>query len=170
MNLSNLLNRTSQSCAEFWVARDTRERNMLAVAALVVTFGLAYAVLIDPALAGRNRLNNSLPELRRQVAQMQALSREAATLAASPAKVQFALSGNNIDAALARSSLKSQSVVLTGDYAKVQLAAVSFANMLTWLDDMQRNALLSVTDANITVLDQPDTVDATITLRQPAHE
>jgi type II secretory pathway component PulM len=49
----------------------------------------------------------------------------------------------------------------------VQLAAVSFSGTLNWLDDMQRNALLSVTDANIVALAQPDMVNATFTLRLP---
>ncbi len=73
MNLKALLGRSRLSFSEFWAARDARERAMLAVAALVVTFGLAYALLIDPALSGRERLNKDLPELRRQVAQMQSI-------------------------------------------------------------------------------------------------
>jgi general secretion pathway protein M len=59
---------------------------------------------------------------------------------------------------------------LTGDYAKVQLAAVSFASMLAWLDEMQRTAMLAVVDANIVALTQADLVDATLTLRQARNE
>ena len=51
MNLKALLGRSRLSFSEFWAARDARERAMLAAAALVVTFGLAYALLIDPALS-----------------------------------------------------------------------------------------------------------------------
>lgn len=170
MNLRALLNRSSLSFSEFWAARDGRERTMLAVAALVVTFGLYYALLIDPALAGRERLNKNLPVLRQQAAQMQAMAKEAAALSGKPAAPQIALSKENIELALARNGLKPQSVMLTGDFARVQLAAVSFSGTLNWLDDMQRNALLSVTDADIVALAQPDMVNVTITLRQPAHE
>ena len=164
------MDRSSLSFSEFWAARDARERAMLAVAALVVTFGLFYALLIDPALAGRERLNKDLPVLRQQVAQMQAMAKEAAALSGKPAAPPIALSRENIEAALARNGLKPLSVMLTGDFAKVQLAAVSFSGTLNWLDDMQKTALLSVTDANIVALAQPDMVNATITLHQPAHE
>jgi len=170
MNLTGLLNQSRQSFSEFWAVRDARERAMLAVAALVVTVGLAYALLIDPALSGRDQLNKNLPVLRQQVAQMQASSKEAAALSGKSASPLIAMSKENIEAALARNGLKPQSVMLTGDFAKVQLSAVSFAGTLNWLDDMQKTALLSVVDANIVVLAQPDMVNATFTLRQPSHE
>jgi general secretion pathway protein M len=167
MNLTGLLGQSSLSFSEFWVARNARERAMIAVAALVVAFALFYALLIDPALSGRERLNKNLPVQRQQVAQMQALSKEAAALLGKSASPQIPLSKENIEAALARNGLKPQNVMLTGDYAKVQLAAVSFSGMLNWLDDMQRTALLSVSDADIVALDRPDMVDATITLHLP---
>jgi general secretion pathway protein M len=121
-------------------------------------------------LAGRDQLNKNLPVLRQQVAQMQALSKEAAALSGKSAAPFIAMSKENIEAALARNGLKPQSVILTGDFAKVQLAAVSFAGTLNWLDDLQKTALLSVIDANIVALPQPDMVNATFTLRQPSHE
>jgi general secretion pathway protein M len=178
MNLSGVLGQSRLSFAEFWAARDARERAMLAAAALVATFGLAYALLIGPALAGRERLNKDLPELRQQVAQMRALAKEAASLsgrsapgsAETSAAPSTVMSKQNIEAALARNGLKPQNVLLTGDFAKVQLASVSFAGTLNWLDDMQRTALLSVVDANIVALAQPDMVNATFTLSQQRHE
>lgn len=170
MNLAGLLNQSRQSFAEFWAVRDARERALLAVAALVVTFGLAYALLIDPALAGRGRWNKNLPELRQQVAQLQALAKEAATLSGKSTAPLMTMSKENIEAALARNGLKPQNVMLTGDFAKVQLAAASFAATLNWLDEMQKTALLSVVDANIVALAQADMVNATYTLRLPAHE
>lgn len=167
MNLTGLPNQASLSFAEFWSARDARERTLLGVAALVVTFGLGYAVLIGPALSGRDQLNKNLPVLRQQVAQMRALSKQAALLALKPAVPPIAMSRESVEAALARNGLKAKNVLLNGDFAKVQLSSVSFANMLYWLDDMQKTSRLSVTDANIVALTQPDMVNATITLRQP---
>ena len=170
MNLAGLLARSRLSFSEFWAVRDARERAMLSAAAAVVTFGLIYALLIDPALTGRERLNKDLPLLRQQVAQLQALSKQAEALSGKPAPAAAAISRENIEAALARSGLKPQSVISTGDYAKVQLAAVSFAGTLTWLDDMQKTALLYVVDADIVALAQADMVDATLTLRQARNE
>jgi len=171
MNPASLLERSRQSFSEFWLARDARERAMLVVAGLVVTFGLIYALLIDPALTGRVQLNKNLPALRQQVAQMQALSKEAAALSAAISSAPLiTISKENIEAALARNSLKTQSVILTGDFAKVQLASSSFAGTMNWLAEMQKTALLSVVDANIVALAQPDMVNATFTLRLPSHE
>jgi general secretion pathway protein M len=170
MNLTNLLNQSRQSFTEFWAVRDARERTMLGMAALVVIFGLAYALLIDPAINGRDQLNKNLPVLRQQVAQLQALSKEAAALSGKSATPSIAMSKENIEAALARNGLKPQSVILTGDFAKVQLTTVSFASTLNWLDDMQKTALISVIDANIVAQAQPDMVNATMTLRQPRNE
>jgi general secretion pathway protein M len=170
MNLVRLLEQSRVSFSEFWAARDARERAMLAAAALVVAIGLVYLLLIDPALAGRVQLNKNLPILRQQVAQMQALSNEAAALSGKPAAPSVAMSKEIVEAALARHGLKPQNVTLTGDFAKVQLTSASFAGTLNWLDEMQKTALLSVVDANIVALAQPDLVNATVTLRQPKNE
>jgi general secretion pathway protein M len=170
MNLTGLLNQSRQSFSEFWAVRNSRERAMLTVAAVVVTFALAYALLIDPALSGRNRLNKNLPELRQQAAQLQALAKEAAALSGKSAAPLMAMSKENIEKALVQNGLKAQSVVLSGDYAKVQLSSVSFAGTLNWLDNMHSTALLSVVDANIVALAQPDLVNATLTLRQQRND
>ena len=108
--------------------------------------------------------------LRQQVAQLQALAKQAALLSEKPVAPPISMSRENIEAALARNGLKAQNVMLSGDFAKVQLSAVSFASTLYWLEDMQKTARLSATDANIVALDKPDMVNATFTLRQPAHE
>ena len=170
MKLAALMLQSRQTFLEFWAARDARERAMLAIAALVVAFGLVYALLVGPALSGRDSLNKNLPLLRQQVAQMQTLSKQAAALSIKPAAPLAAMSKENIEAALARNGLKPQSLLLTGDFAKVQLASVSFSATMDWLDDMQQTALLSVADANIVALPKPDMVNATFTLRQPSHE
>lgn len=178
MNPSGLLDQSGKSFSEFWAARDARERAMLSAAAAVAGLGLIYALLIDPALAGREQLNKNLPLLRQQVAQLQELSKEAAALSQKPAQPRAgnsaapssAMSRENIEAALARNGIKPKSVTLSGGFAKVQLAAVSFAGTLNWLDDMQKTARLSVADANIVALAQPDMIDATLTLRKSGNE
>lgn len=170
MNLTRLLARSRLSLTEFWAMRDARERAILSVAAAVVTFSLIYALLIAPAMTGREQLNKDLPFLRQQVAQLQALAKEAEAFSGKPAPVAPAISREDIEAALARNGLKPQSVMSTGDYAKVQLAAVSFAGTLTWLEDMQKAALLYVAEADIVALTQPGLVDVTLTLRQARND
>ena len=170
MNLTSLPDQARLSFAEFWAKRDARERAMLSAAAAVVALGLTYALLIAPAMAGREQLNKNLPKLRQQVAQLQALSKQAAALSAKPATPAPAMTRESIEAALVRNSLKPQNVTLTGDFAKVQLASASFAGMLAALDYLQKTALLSVVDANIVALPQPDMINATFTLRQQRNE
>ena len=173
MSLASLFEQSRQSFSEFWMVRNARERAMLAVTALVVAFSLAYVLLIAPALFGREQLNKNLPKLRQQVAWMQALSKEAATLsgkaglsASASSTAPLTISREVIDATLARNGLKAQNVMLTGDFVKIQFASVSFSGTLHSLDDMQKNALLFVVDANTVALAQPDMINATFTLHQ----
>ena len=170
MKLKEQLDQTRQWLFSFWAARNAREQKILAAGALTAGFGLAYALLINPALAGREKLNSDLPMLRQQVAQMQALSKEAGSLSAKNASNTIRMSRENIEAALARNGLQPQSVMLSGDYAKVQLASVSFAGMLNCLDDMQKNMQVTVADAKIVALDKPGMVNASLTLQQPGKE
>jgi general secretion pathway protein M len=91
MNLTGLLKVSRLSFSEFWAVRDASERAMLSAAFVAAILGLIYALLIDPALTGRKQLNNDLPLLRQQVAQLQALSKEAAALAGKPATTVAAI-------------------------------------------------------------------------------
>lgn len=159
-----------QALTEFWAARAVRERAMLAAAAVTVVLGLFYALLISPALTGRGQLHKNLPELRQQAAQLRALAQEAAVFSGRPAPPLAAVTEESIRAALARKGLQPQSVTLSGEVAKVQLAAASFAGMLEWLDEMQKTARLTVADANIVALEQPDRVNAALTLRLPGNK
>ncbi len=170
MKLPAQWSQARQSLSEFWAALEARVRAMLTAAIVVAILGLIYALLLDPALSGRTRLDRSLPEMRQQVAQMQALAQEAAAYSSQSAAPMPVVSAESIKATLEAKSLKAQNVAFTGDLAKVQLASVSFAAMLNWIDEMQKTARLSVVDANIVVLEKPDTVNATLTLRQPRSE
>lgn len=170
MSPTSLMTQARQSLAEFWTARDERERTMLAAAVAVIALALIHILLVEPALSGRERLNRNLPALRQQVAQLQALAKEAAALSGKPAPAMSAVTREGIEAALARKGLKPQNVMLSGDLVQVKLASASFSGTMGWLEDMQKTALLSVADANIVALPQPDLVDATLTLRQPKNE
>lgn len=170
MNFAGMVDQYRLSFSKFWAARDARERTMLSSAAATVMAVLIYSLLIYPALSGRERLNKNLPELRQQVAQLQALAKEAASFSGKPAVPAVAISRESIEAALSRNGLKPQSVILTGNFAKIQLSSVSFAGMLNWLGNIQNDSMLSVVDANIIVLPQADTVNATLTLRQQRNE
>jgi general secretion pathway protein M len=171
MNAGGKISGLKNTASTFWGERNQRERNMLVAALMVIVFGLFYLLLIDPAVSGRNDLEKRLPVLRQQAAEVQAMAKEASSLAGrASAAPSVVLTQESLQASLTRKGLKPQSVVLTGDNAKVQLSAVSFAGTIDWLDELRRTARVSVVDANIEAQTQPDMVNATLTLRQQKSE
>jgi general secretion pathway protein M len=167
---SPVFDRYAQPLQEFWSGRNARERNMLSVAAAAILLALIYLLLIDPALEGREQLRKTLPNLRQQVAQMQALSKEAGELADADAPVVEPVSRTSVEAALSRNGLKSQNLSVNNGVIVAQFSGVSFAQLIRWLQDMQKTAMTTVVESNIVAQDQPDTVNATLTLRQQRNE
>lgn len=158
---------TKHALSAFWSERNKREQNMLAAAAVVVVLGLVYALLIDPALSGRADLEKKLPNLRQQAAEVQALSKEASAVGSKTNTAPPpAMTRESIESALGRKGLKAQSVSVTGELAKVQLNGVPFSATTEWLAEMQRTARVSVLEATVEAQEQPDTVNANLTLRQ----
>jgi general secretion pathway protein M len=133
-----------------------------------VVLALVYALFIGPAMDGRARLRAELPQLRQQAAELQALAREAAALAAQPAIPAPPMTRESIDASLAAHGLKAQSVALTGDYARLDLKGVPFATLADWLDAIRREQRMAVREASITAQPTAGMVDAAITLYQDA--
>jgi general secretion pathway protein M len=164
------MNRLMETTTALWLERNGKERAVLTLVAALLMLGLFYVSLIGPALAGRTQLEKSLPILRQQSAELQVLAKQAVELAGSGATPAPGLSKESIETALGRRGLKAQSVALSGDLVKVQLAAVSFVSMLDWLDEMQKTARLSVVDANIVALPAADSVNAALTLKQQRAE
>jgi general secretion pathway protein M len=162
--------KASASLSEFWAARNARERRIITIALSLAILALVYSLLIDPAVSGRQRLTAELPQLRQQVAQMQALARDAANVAGTTVTAAEPVSKESLEASLSRKGLKAQSIGFTGDIARVQLSGAPFPALLDWVDEMQKTALISVLEANIIAQAQPGMVDATLTLRQQKGE
>ncbi|WP_019142116.1 type II secretion system protein GspM [Noviherbaspirillum massiliense] len=170
MKAVNSFSGLKQSFSTFWSERNRRERNLLLVAMVVVVVGLFYVLLIDPALSGRKDLEKKLPAMRQQSAEIRAMAQEASALSGKAAAPVPPITRESLDASLARNGLKAQSVLVTGELAKIQLSSVSFAGLVGWLEEMQKSARLTVLDANIDALAQADTVNATLSLRQQRSE
>ncbi len=160
------LSKIQQAAAAFWAVRDARERKLLLIATAVIIAALYYLLLIAPALTGREQLGKSLPLLREQVAQLQALASEASGLSSHAETSVAAMSKETLTAALAAHGLKAQSVSVTGGIAQIQLVGVSFSQTLNCLDELQKTARISVNEAKITALAQPDQIDAMFTFHQ----
>lgn len=150
----------------YWLARTDQERKFLAVGGAVVLVALVYALLLAPAVEGRDSLRASLPALRQQAAQLQTLAAEAQALAANPAPPAAPMTAEALNASMAQRGLKAGSLTMTGEYAKLQFNGVSFANLVAWLDAQRRENRVQVHDASFTALPALGQVDATLTLRQ----
>lgn len=170
MSSGATFNRIRDIAATFWSDRSVRERKQLLLMTGVIVFALLYLLLVAPALSGRAQLRKSLPELRQKSADMQQLVREAAALSAIIAPPPMLLSKDSIDASLGSHGLKAQSIVVTEEVVRVQFTAASFAALIDWLGEVQKNARLSVIDASIVAQASVDSVNATITLRQQKSE
>jgi general secretion pathway protein M len=155
----------------FWSARDTRERRLLTAAALVAIAGLLYLLGIEPALRGRTQLQQTLPTLRQQAATLQGLAQEAQALAGKNTAAKAPpMTKENLQAAMARNGLNAQNIALSGDLVRIQLPSAPFPGLVSWLDESQKSAGLSVVEAKIVALEAAGMVNAALTLRQQKAE
>ena len=153
-----------------WMARTEQERKFLGIGGAFALLALVYALFIAPALDGRAELTKALPELRQKASSMQALSAEAIELARRPAPQVTPMSKETLTASLLTRSITAQSVVMSGEFAKLQLNGVSFANMYSWLEAQRREHRIQVEDLAVTASTPLGNVDAVLTLRQNSGE
>ena len=160
--------RGKAAAALFWDARSGQERQLLAWGGATVLLALLYLVLIAPALDGRARLRQELPQLRLQAAEMQALSAQAVALAGQAPAPVASMSRDSLNSSLAARGLTPQSLAITGEYAKLRLSGVAFSSLIDWLAAQRREGRIAVQEANIVAQPAAGLVDATLTLRQGA--
>ena len=166
MSAASTMGQFKERLAVFWLARTEQERKYLAAGAAVVLLALVYALFVDPALSGRTQLRKDLPQLRQQAAQLRAMALEAGELARQPVPQVVPMTREMLSSSLAARSMTPKELTMTGDYAKLQLNGVSFANLAAWLDSERRKHRVLVQDAAITAQTPAGQVDALLTLRQ----
>lgn len=164
--LSAAWQRQQLAAVSFWQARSEQERRFLRIGGLVAALALFYALLVAPAVDGRAQLQQDLPLLRQEAAEIQALALQAGALAKQAPAPAPPMSKDSLTAALAARGLSAASVAMTGEYAKLQLKGVPFAGLVAWLDAMRREGRIAVQDASIAALPTAGLVDASITLHQ----
>ena len=152
--------------ALYWLARTEQERKILAIGGAVVLGALVYMLFVAPALAGREKLRTRLDDLHVEAANMQALAQEAGELARQPAVQVTPMTKESLTASLAARSITPASLVISGDFAKVQLNGVAFANLYAWLDAQRRESRIVAEDVGVTAGSPAGQVDAVLTLRQ----
>jgi general secretion pathway protein M len=168
MSAATAYHQLKDRLALYWLARTGQERKFLAAGAAVAVLALLYSLFIGPALAGRAQLQKDLPLARQQAAQLQALAREAGDLANQPVPQLTPMTRDSLSASLAARSITPQALTMTGEYAKLQVSGVSFANLVSWLDAQRRENRIMVQDASVTAQSKEGQVDATLTLHQNA--
>lgn len=166
MSIAGKISALRERATAYWIARTEQERKFLLVGGAVAALALFYLVLLEPALEGREQLRRSLPELRQQAAQLEALAGEARAVASAPATAVTPLTREALAASMAARGINPASLSVSGEYTKVQLSNVSFANLMAWLDAQRRESRLMVQDAQFSAQSALGQVDATLTLRQ----
>ncbi|MFZ4876269.1 type II secretion system protein GspM [Janthinobacterium sp. Mn2066] len=155
-----------QALQVFWSERTAQERKLLTIGGIVAGLALVYAVFFDPAWSGRLALQEKLPQLRQNAAQLQALALEAGELARQTPLQVAPMSRDSLNASLKARGLTPQSLSMTGEYARVQLNDVPFSNVMLWLDSLRREGRVAVQEAKITAQTKAGQVDASLTLHQ----
>ncbi|HCN91475.1 MAG TPA: general secretion pathway protein GspM, partial [Oxalobacteraceae bacterium] len=115
MSAVGIVGELTESVAGFWLERNARERTILTAGAALIMLGLVYAVFFGPALNGRVQLQKSLPSLRQQAADMQAMAREAARLAGVTSPPPAIVTKESVEALLTQKGFKSPTVAVSGD-------------------------------------------------------
>lgn len=168
MRLKTGMANVVQASSRYWGERNLREQRMLLAGMGAILAALVYLLLVSPAQTGIERYNRSLPELRQQVAQLQALTQEAVALpqgdAAGAAAVPLTREG--LDASLQRRGLKAESVSVSGEIVRLQLTNASFSSLTEWLNEIRTGFQLAVGEATVTAQPTPDSVNASLVLRQ----
>jgi general secretion pathway protein M len=167
MSLKTSMTEAGQAASRFWAERNLREQRILLAGMAAILAALIYLLLVAPAQEGIARYQRSLPEMRQQVAQLQALTQEAVMLPqgdAAPAAVP--LSRETLEAALQRRGLKAENTSVAGETVRLQLQGTSFSALNEWLSEARTAFQLTVTEANISAQPTPDIVNASLTLRQ----
>jgi len=166
MNLAGTIAQLRERATVHWMARTEQERKFLSIGGAVVLLALVFLVLVSPALEGRQALRAELPKLRREVAQLQAMAGEARALQGQGAPQVAPMTRESLNASLLTRGITPASLAMTGEYARLQLKDVSFANLISWLDAQRRENRIAVQDVAVNALQTAGQVDANVTLRQ----
>jgi general secretion pathway protein M len=167
MSLKTGMTTVVQTSSRYWAERNLREQRMLLAGMAAILATLIYLLLVAPAQTGIARYNRSLPEMRQQVAQLQALTQEAVTLPQGDAAAATApLTREGLEASLQRRGLKAESLSASGETVRVELKSASFSSLTEWLNEARVGFQLAVSEATVTAQPTPDVVNASLVLRQ----
>jgi general secretion pathway protein M len=166
MSLVSTYGRARERATGYWIARSEQERRYLGAGFGVALLALVYIGLIEPPVEGRARLQRALPELRQQAAQLASMAEQARALAGQAPVPVTPMTRESLLASLTARGITPGSLTLTGEYARLQVTGVSFANLVSWLDAQRRESRIAVQEGSFSAQDPVGQVDANLTLRQ----
>ncbi|WP_175853104.1 type II secretion system protein GspM [Burkholderia anthina] len=143
--------RAARTALTAWLdARAPRERRLLAAGGALALAAFGYTVLWEPAQTSRARIAARLPELRMQLADVEAqlgdvrrLRAAAAIRAPAGAALRDALA-----ASLASAGIAGARVAVLGGGIQVEAKGVPFAAWMDWLERARREQRVRVTAAH----------------------
>ena len=173
MSLVTAIAQLRDQASLYWLARTEQERKYLTVGGATVVGALIYMLFIAPPLEGRAKLNAQLPILRVEASKMQALALEAGELSRQPPLQVTPMTRETLTASLTARSLAPTSLVMSGEFAKLQFNGVQFAGLYSWLDAQRRESRIDVQEIGVTPVTAgtpAGQVDAILTLHQNTGE
>lgn len=156
----------SASFDSFWQERTQQERKLISIVTVFGLMGLLYLLAFAPAMTGHAQLQKDLPKIRQEAAQTQSLIQEAQRYASITPSNVTPITKESLESMLSQRGLTPTSVSFTSDFAQVKLSNVSFANLASWLAEVQKTSRISVLEASIVAQSTVGNVNASLTLRQ----
>ena len=165
--LTQITMSTRQRIAAAWQGLVPRERRLLMLGSASLVVLICWFWVIDPAIKTRKKMQQQLPELRAQSAQLRALALEVADLPPA-APIAQALSREELERSLMDAGLKAEQITLTDGKFMLSFSDVPFSTLTDYLQKAQREQQLTVTEATMSARDRLDRVDAKLSLQRPS--
>lgn len=155
-----------------WQALNERERRLITLGTVLIGAAVIYFLFFEPAWQGRERLRTELPQLREQVARVEALSAEATALANVRANARApAVVRSELQRSLTAAGMADKATVDAGtDVIKVRFDQVTLDGILTWMYGAVRDSKLHVVDVQIDRDATRGFVGATVSLERPGAQ
>lgn len=148
----------------FWQARSARERVVLAGGAGLILLITAYALLWRPLLIDLARMEEQLPRLRAQAAEVARAGDEITRLRAqAPAgALDPAQLASLIERTAATHGLQGRIAALDKSRSRVSvsLERASFDAWMNWVDELHRGHRVVLTSSKLSALDAPGIIRA----------
>jgi general secretion pathway protein M len=125
-----------------------------------------FWIFINPAIAGKAKLDIAIPQLRQQVSEMAVMSGQYAQIAAALTGNSEPVTREMLEASLLSKGIKAQSLTVSDDVVRLQVAGASYSSIMEWILDMQKAARLTVDEAKVTALPEKGQVGLVLTMQQ----